>query len=147
MSKTPIHLSRNKGDMTPQERLSTHIMLSQMNDQELVDAGIHKPDHYFTPIITYPAMSNAGCNSRRPYTSRYTAAAAHRCLYSRSPILHHPLSIWSLGHRHPPRRVTRYLKCLDLEFERHNNATASVESSTLHRFLSVRYPHALLQNT
>lgn len=108
--------------MTPQERIEkAHQAFAQLNDQELVDAGIHKPDNYFMPIITYPAMSKmpaATADQLIPFGTKLqqpTAVYIHipfcitRCLFCH----------WVIKLNTPEDEVARYLKCLDLEFERH----------------------------
>lgn len=123
--------------MTPQERIEkAKIAFELLNDKELVDAGIHERDHYFMPIITYPAMSKmkeVNVDVLLPFGTKIQQPSAvyihipfciTRCLFCH----------WVVKLNTPQDEVTRYLQCLDLEFTRHKQRygiTGKINASSI----------------
>lgn len=88
-----------------------------LNDQELVDAGIHRRGEHFKPVICYPAMDQLPFADVSDLLGEAPALADPAAVYVHIPFCRARCIYchWVIRLRHDDDEVTRYLDCVEHE--------------------------------
>jgi len=108
--------------MDIQEQIrKANVAIKELNDNELIDAGIYNPDDFFIPVITYPAMSTIPFATENELLPSGKEPQLPVAVY-----IHIPFCItrclfchWVIKLNSKEDEMSKYLDCLELELKRY----------------------------